>query len=59
MEIQGVEGLPDATFRRLTGVRKRTFIEMLSVLHTAEAHLRLTAKRGVGSRILWPSQRDS
>ena len=38
MEIQGVEGLPDATFRRLTGVRKRTFIEMLSVLHTAEAH---------------------
>ena len=38
MEIQEVEGLPDATFRRLTGVRKRTFIEMMSVLHPAEAH---------------------
>lgn len=30
--------MPDATFRRLTGVRKRTFREMVSVLHTAETH---------------------
>jgi hypothetical protein len=38
MELQEVEGMPNATFRRLTGVRKRTFLEMVSVLHTAEAH---------------------
>ena len=30
--------MPDATFRRLTGIRKRTFREMVSVLHHAEAH---------------------
>nr|WP_281720843.1 transposase family protein [Nitrosomonas nitrosa] len=30
--------MPDATFRRLTGDRKRTFLTMMSVLHTAEAH---------------------
>lgn len=38
MEIQEVEGMSDVTFRRLTGVRKRTFLEMVSVLQHAEAH---------------------
>ncbi len=38
MELQGFEGMPDATFRRLTGIRKRTFREMVSVLQHAEAH---------------------
>ena len=38
MELQGVEGMPDATFRRLTGIRKRTFLEMVAVLQHAEAH---------------------
>lgn len=38
MELQGVEGMPDATFRRLTGIRKRTFLEMVSVLQHAEAY---------------------
>ena len=37
MEMQGVAGMPDSTFRRLTGVRKRTFSEMASVLEQAEA----------------------
>jgi|SRR6185437_1862905 len=37
MEIQGFEGVPDGTFRRLTGVRKRTFSEMAVVLGNAEA----------------------
>ena len=37
MEIHGFEGMPDGTFRRLTGVRKRTFSEMSAVLETAEA----------------------
>ncbi len=37
MEIQGVEGLPDATFRRLTEVRKQAVLEMMSALHTTEA----------------------
>lgn len=37
MEIQGFEGIPDGTFRRLTGVRKRTFSEMVGVLEKAEA----------------------
>ena len=36
MEIQGFEDMPDATFRRLTGVRKRTFSEMAAVLEKAE-----------------------
>jgi hypothetical protein len=27
MELQGFEGMPNATFRRLTGIRKRTFRE--------------------------------
>lgn len=38
MELQGVEGMPDTTFRRLTGIRKRTFLEMVAVLQHAEAH---------------------
>ena len=38
MELQGFEGMPDAAFRRLTGIRKRTFREMVSVLQHAEAH---------------------
>lgn len=37
MEIQGFEDMPDGTFRRLTGVRKRTFSEMAAVLEKAEA----------------------
>lgn len=37
MEIQGFEGMPDGMFRRLTGVRKRTFSEMAAVLEQAEA----------------------
>lgn len=37
MEIQGFEDMPDGTFRRLTGVRKRTFSEMSAVLEKAEA----------------------
>lgn len=36
MEIQSVEDRPDASSRRLTGVRKRTFHEMVFVLYTAE-----------------------
>ncbi len=38
MELQGFEDMPDVTFRRLTGIRKRTFREMVSVLQHAEAH---------------------
>ena len=38
MELQGFEDMPDVTFRRLTGIRKRTFLEMVSVLQHAEAH---------------------
>jgi hypothetical protein len=30
--------MPDVTFRRLTGIRKRTFLEMVSVLQHAKAH---------------------
>lgn len=40
MEIQGCEGLPEETFRRLTGVRKRTFTEMVAVLESADAVLK-------------------
>ena len=36
MEVPGWEGMPDATFRRLTGVRKRTFAAMVAVLKHAE-----------------------
>lgn len=36
MKIQGFEDMPDGTFRRLTGVRKRTFSEMAAVLEKAE-----------------------
>lgn len=36
MEIQGFEGMSDGTFRRLTGVRKRTFSEMVAVLSKSE-----------------------
>ncbi|MBL8053441.1 MAG: IS5/IS1182 family transposase, partial [Nitrospira sp.] len=43
MEIQGCDGMPEETFRRLTGVRKRTFTEMVAVLESAEATLK---KRG-------------
>ncbi len=38
MELQGFEGMPDAIFRRLTGIQKRTFLEMVSVLQHAETH---------------------
>jgi len=38
MDMQECEAMPDATFRRLTGVRKRTFRKMVSVLYTAETH---------------------
>lgn len=38
--MQGCEGIPKATFRRLTGVRKRTFAEMVAVLESAEAALK-------------------
>ncbi len=38
MELQGLEGMPDATFRWRTGIRKRTFLEMVAVLQHAEAH---------------------
>ena len=37
MEIKEVEEMPEDIFRRLMGVRKRTFVEMVSVLQTAEA----------------------
>lgn len=40
MEIQGCAGMPEETFRRLTGVRKRTFAEMVTVLESAEAALK-------------------
>lgn len=36
MEIQEGAGMPDRTFRRLTGVRKRTFSVMVTVLKQAE-----------------------
>lgn len=32
--------MPEETFRRLTGVRKRTFVEMAAVLEIAEAALK-------------------
>jgi hypothetical protein len=40
MEIQGCEGMPEETFRRLTGVRKRTFAKMAAVLESAETALK-------------------
>ena len=40
MAIQGCEGMPEETFRRLTGVRKRTFAKMAAVLESAETALR-------------------
>ena len=40
MEIQGCAGMTGETFRRLTGVRKRTFVEMITVLEVAEAALK-------------------
>lgn len=40
MEMQGGEGMPEEMFRRLTGVRKRTFAEMAAVLKSAEAALK-------------------
>lgn len=43
MEIQGCAGMSEATFRRLTGVRKRTFRKMVSILEQAEAECK---KRG-------------
>lgn len=51
MEIQGVEGMPEAIFRRLTGVRKRTFVAMVAVLKQAEV------ERRAGSRITSPWRR--
>lgn len=44
MELQEFEGMPDATFRRLTEIRKRPFLEMVSVLEQAKAHRK--ARRG-------------
>ena len=49
MEIQGFEDMPDVTFRRLTGVRKRTFSEMSAVLEKAEA--RRKARGGKPNRL--------
>lgn len=40
MELQGCAGMTGETFRRLTGVRKRTFAEMVTVLEVAEAALK-------------------
>ncbi len=40
MEIQGCDGMTEETFRRLTGVRKRTFAEMVTVLEVADAALK-------------------
>lgn len=40
MEIQGCAGMTGETFRRLTGVRTRTFAEMVTVLEVAEAALK-------------------
>lgn len=37
MDMQGFKGMSDGRFRRLTGVRKRTFSEMAAVLGKAEA----------------------
>lgn len=37
MGVQGVGGMSGGTFRRLTGVSKRTFSEMVAVLEKAEA----------------------
>jgi hypothetical protein len=36
MDIQGFDEMRDSTFRRLTGVKKRTFAEMFGVLERAE-----------------------
>jgi hypothetical protein len=56
MEIQGFEDMPDGTFRRLTGVRKRTFSEMSSVLEKAEARRKAQGGKpnrlAVGTRLL-------
>lgn len=40
MEIQGWARVSEQTFRRLTGVRKRTFAEMVTVLESAETALK-------------------
>lgn len=55
MEIQGWARVSEETFRRLTGVRNRTFAEMVTVLESAETALkrqggkpnRLTIETGV------------
>lgn len=40
MELRGWAGMPEETFRRLTGVRKRTFTEMVTGLELAEVALK-------------------
>ena len=40
MAMQGWAGMPEEMFRRLTGVSKRTFAEMVTVLEVAEAALK-------------------
>lgn len=37
MELQGCDGMPEETFRRLTGVKKRMFVEMAAVRESIEA----------------------
>jgi hypothetical protein len=44
METDEIERLPEASFRRLTGVRKKTFFEMRSVLQ--ESDIRRKARGG-------------
>lgn len=38
MGYDEVEGLPPRQFKRLTGVRRETFAQMLSVLSASERH---------------------
>lgn len=61
MKRQGGEDMPDATFRRVTGVQTRTFLEMMSVLHTAETHRKARGGKpnhlAVATRLVMPVSR--
>lgn len=56
MELDEIEAMPEGSFRRLTGVRKKTFFEMQNLLQ--EAEIRCKARGGkpnhlsIGKRLL-------
>lgn len=49
MEADEIDKMPEASFRRLTGVRKKTFFEMRDLLEEAEA--RRKARGGKPNRL--------